>query len=160
MGGRDPGRAVHAGDAGPASPRPVPPRARCPPPPPRAGIGVGAILGAPFMLATLALFVVGASALAFRRREQGSVLRIDEATIGRDMGYFRVFFALAAGVGLLDLPIYLKALAALVLVIGYAQYVRQTLVSGDHLEEVPEKLLLLPGRPNPPRAAGASQARG
>jgi cation:H+ antiporter len=119
-----------------------------------AMIGVGAILGAPFMLATLALFVVGASALAFRRRrEQGSVLRIDEATIGRDMGYFLVFFALAAGVGLLDLPIYLKALAALVLVIGYAQYVRQTLVSGDHLEEVPEKLLLLPGRPNPPLVA-------
>ncbi len=108
-----------------------------------AMIGVGAILGAPFMLATLALFVVGASALAFRRRrEQGSVLRIDEATIGRDVGYFLVFFALAAGVGLLELPIYLKAAAALVLVAGYAGYVRQTLVSGGHLEEVPERLTL------------------
>ncbi len=119
-----------------------------------AMIGVGAILGAPFMLATLAMFVVGASALGFRRRrEQGAVLRIDEATIGRDMGYFLVFFALAAGVGLLELPLYLKAGAALVLILGYAQYVRQTLVSGDHLEEVPEKLLLLPRRPNPSLAA-------
>ena len=119
-----------------------------------AMIGVGAILGAPFMLATLALFVVGASALLFRRRrEQGAVLRIDEATIGRDMGYFLVFFALAAGVGLLELPVYLKAVAALVLVLGYAQYVRQTLGSGDHLEEVPDKLLLLPRRPNPPLTA-------
>src|SRR5215210_7413636 len=35
-------------------------------------IGIGAILGAPFMLATLAMFVVGISALAFRkRRAQG-----------------------------------------------------------------------------------------
>jgi cation:H+ antiporter len=95
------------------------------------------------MLATLALFVVGASALAFRRRrEQGSSLRIDEATIGRDMGFFLVFFALAAGVGLLELPLYLKAGAALILVAGYVQYVRQTLVSGDPLEEVPERLTL------------------
>ena len=31
-------------------------------------IGIGAILGAPFMLATLAMFVVGASALAYRKR--------------------------------------------------------------------------------------------
>src|SRR5438105_3239121 len=31
-------------------------------------IGIGAILGAPFMLATLALAVLGASALAYRRR--------------------------------------------------------------------------------------------
>lgn len=114
-------------------------------------IGVGAILGAPFMLATLAMFVVGVSALAFRRRrEQGSVLRIDDATIGRDMGFFLVFFALAAGVGLVDLPLYLKLVAALVLVLGYAHYVRKTLVSGDHLEEVPESLLLLPRRTDPP----------
>ncbi len=119
-----------------------------------AKIGVGAILGAPFMLATLALFVVGASAVGFRqRREQGSGLRIDEVTIGRDMGFFLVFFALAAGVGLLELPFYLKAVAALVLVLGYAHYVRKTLVSGDHLEEVPERLLLMPRSQDPPTLA-------
>jgi cation:H+ antiporter len=43
-------------------------------------IGIGAILGAPFMLATLAMFVVGASALTFRsRREQGAEIRCGEA---------------------------------------------------------------------------------
>ena len=31
-------------------------------------IGIGAILGAPFLLATLALFVVGVSVLGFRKR--------------------------------------------------------------------------------------------
>jgi hypothetical protein len=42
-------------------------------------IGIGAILGAPFMLATLAMFVVGASALTFRnRRAQGSEIRCRE----------------------------------------------------------------------------------
>jgi cation:H+ antiporter len=114
-------------------------------------IGVGAILGAPFMLATLAMFVVGVSALVFRRRrDQGTALRVDAATIGRDVGFFLVFFAVAACVGLVDLPLYSKVVVALVLVLGYALYVRRTLASGEHLEEVPERLLLLPRRQDPP----------
>jgi len=113
-------------------------------------IGIGAILGAPFMLATLAMFVVGVSALIFRRRrDQGTGLRIDAATIGRDVGFFLVFFAVAAGVGLVELPFYLKVVVALVLACGYGLYVRRTLSSGEHLEEVPEKLLLLPRSQHP-----------
>jgi cation:H+ antiporter len=123
-----------------------------------AEIGVGAILGAPFMLATLALFVVGAAALGFkRRRSQGATLDVDEVTIGRDIGFFLVFFALAAGVGLLELPFWLKVVVAGLLVVGYAWYARLTLGSGGHLEEVPERLLFLPRRPNPPLLAAALQ---
>jgi cation:H+ antiporter len=41
-------------------------------------IGIGAILGAPFMLATLAMFVVGASGLYFRgRRVNGAEIRCE-----------------------------------------------------------------------------------
>ena len=70
-----------------------------------AEIGVGAILGAPFMLTTLAMFAVGTTALVFRRRRvQGASLSIDNATIDRDVGYFLVFFALAARVGIMGLP--------------------------------------------------------
>jgi cation:H+ antiporter len=117
-------------------------------------IGIGAILGAPFMLATLAMFVVGVSALIFRRRrDQGTGLRIDAATIGRDVGLFLVFFAVAAGVGLVELPLYLKVVVALVLAFGYGLYVRRTLSSGEHLEEVPEKLFLLPRTEHPPLLA-------
>jgi len=114
-------------------------------------IGIGAILGAPFMLATLAMFVVGVSALIFRRRRyQGTGLRIDVTTISRDVGFFLVFFVVAAGIGLVELPLYLKVVVALVLASGYGLYVRRTLTSGDHLEEVPERLLILPRRQNPP----------
>ena len=117
-------------------------------------IGIGAILGAPFMLATLAMFVVGVSALVFRgRREQGTGLRVDAATIGRDVGFFLVFFAVAASVGLVELPLYIKVAVALVLAFGYGIYVRRTLSSGEHLEEVPEKLLLLPRSEHPPLLA-------
>jgi cation:H+ antiporter len=82
-------------------------------------IGIGAILGAPFMLATLAMSVVGVSALFFRRRrDQGTRLRVDAATVGRDVGFFLVFFAVAAGVGLVELPMYTKVIVALVLAFG------------------------------------------
>jgi cation:H+ antiporter len=114
-------------------------------------IGVGAILGAPFMLATLAMFVVGVSALVFRgRREQGTGLRIDAATIGRDVGFFLVFFTVAAGVGLVELPFYVKVFVALVLAFCYGLYVRRTLSSGEHLDEVPKRLLFMPRRQDPP----------
>ena len=46
-------------------------------------IGIGAILGAPFLLATLAMFVTGAAAVAYRkRREQGMELRCCAACVG------------------------------------------------------------------------------
>jgi cation:H+ antiporter len=123
-----------------------------------AEIGVGAILGAPFMLATLALFVVGASALAFaRRRPQGAPIVADGATIGRDIRYFLIFFAAAAAVGLVSLPFWLKAVVAGLLVAGYVRYVRLTLASGGPLEDVPATLLSLPRRPNPPLFAVAAQ---
>jgi cation:H+ antiporter len=122
-------------------------------------IGIGAILGAPFMLATLAMFVVGVSALFFRRRrDQGTRLRVDVATVGRDVGFFLIFFAVAAGVGLVELPLYIKVVVALVLAFGYGLYARRTLFSGEHLEEVPERLLLLPRRQKPPLFAVVFQA--
>jgi len=126
-------------------------------------IGIGAILGAPFMLATLAMFVVGASALIFRRRRvQGTEIRcretsvdefpwckapgksvnIDADTIGRDILFFLVFFGVAAGVGVVELLFSLKVVLALLLISAYALYVRRTLYSGESLEEVPERLTL------------------
>ena len=123
-----------------------------------AEIGVGAILGAPFMLATLALFVVGAAALVFRRRRpQGATLGADGATIGRDLRYFLIFFAVAAAAGLAPLPFWLKVVVAVLLVAGYVRYVRLTLVSGGHLEEVPDSLLALPRSPHPPFFAVVAQ---
>ena len=48
-------------------------------------IGIGAILGAPFLLATLAMFVTGAAAVAYRkRREQGMEIRCRAASVGAE----------------------------------------------------------------------------
>ncbi len=109
-------------------------------------IGVGAILGAPFLLATLAMFVVGAGILGFRgRRENGTDLVIEKRTARRDVIFFLIFFALAAGAGVVALPTYVKVIVGIVLVAAYIFYVYRTIVAGgESLGEVPEDLTLWP----------------
>jgi cation:H+ antiporter len=52
-----------------------------------------------------------------------------------------------------ELPILLKVVVVVVLASGYGLYVRRTLTSGEHLEEVPERLLILPRSGDPPFVA-------
>ncbi len=59
-------------------------------------IGVGAIMGAPFMLATLALFVCGLSVLLFRKRRRTNTLHINGRLIRRDLTFFMIAYSLAA----------------------------------------------------------------
>lgn len=59
-------------------------------------IGVGAILGAPFMLTTLALFVCGLSVLIFRKRRKTRTLHINGKLIRRDLLFFMIAYSLAA----------------------------------------------------------------
>ena len=142
-------------------------------------IGIGAILGAPFMLATLAMFVVGVSALVFRnRREHGAEIRcgevtadefpwcktpgksvnIDADTIGRDIAFFVIFYRSGRrGRG---------RRAALLLEGGpgapagrrIRSLRRRTLHSGAALEEVPERLPLWRRNSPPPSWAVVGQA--
>jgi cation:H+ antiporter len=58
-------------------------------------IGVGAILGAPFMLATLALFVCGLSVLVFAKRRQTKTLHINGKLIRRDLRVFLMAYSIA-----------------------------------------------------------------
>ena len=125
-------------------------------------IGVGAILGAPFLLATLAMFVAGVSILSFkRRRESDDEVVVDEGTTERDMLYFLVFFTLGAGAGIVPLPFYLKVALAVVLLVAYALYIRQTIKSGGEKEEdTPEKLTLWRSSSEAPTWAVAAQVGG
>jgi cation:H+ antiporter len=125
-------------------------------------IGVGAILGAPFLLATLAMFVVGVSALSFRRRrESDDDVVIDKGTAKRDMIYFLLFFTLGAAAGIVPLPFYLKVALAILLVVAYVLYVRQTIkASGEKEEDPPEKLTLWPSSSEAPTWAVVAQVVG
>jgi cation:H+ antiporter len=125
-------------------------------------IGVGAILGAPFLLATLAMFVVGVTVLGFwRRRESDDELTVDEGNAKRDVLYFLLCFSLGAGAGIVPLPFYLKVALAILLIVAYALYVRQTIKSGgEGVEDPPEKLTLWPSSSEAPTWAVAAQAVG
>ncbi len=100
------------------------------PSPATAEIGVGAILGAPFMLGTLALFVTGMAALvlalAGRRRV---TMMIDDCVMKRDLKFFLVVYSIAILAALLGRHEYKLVLAA-GLVGAYLVYVYRTVTGG------------------------------
>ena len=125
-------------------------------------VGVGAILGAPFLLATLAMFVVAVSIQGFRgRRETDDDVAIDKGTAKRDLLFFLVFFALGVGAGFVPLPFFLKVVLAVVLVVAYGLYVWRTIRSGgESIEEPPERLAVWRASSEAPMWAVAAQLLG
>ncbi len=89
-------------------------------------VGIGAILGAPFMLATLAMFVTGVAILIVaRQRSSGDVMRVDTAVLAHDMRYFAIAYAIAIGAAFLPVePVWLKWIVAVILIGIYAWYVK------------------------------------
>ena len=64
-------------------------------------IGIGAILGAPFMLTTLAMFVVAVATFTYARSSGRSLeLQGNQGVLRQDLGYFLVMYGLAAIAGL------------------------------------------------------------
>ncbi|MGH2407550.1 MAG: sodium:calcium antiporter [Candidatus Limnocylindrales bacterium] len=89
-------------------------------------VGLGAILGAPFMLSTLAMFVTGVAVILYRtRRSTGTFLAIDPTVVGKDVRFFAIAFTLAIGTAFVPLEwSFARPLAAVALVSLYALYVR------------------------------------
>lgn len=69
-------------------------------------IGVGAILGAPFMLATLVMLLIGLTAWIFRGKRGRLTLRVDRAHASRDLGFFLVCYSAAVILALLPAPLH------------------------------------------------------
>src|SRR4029078_1283620 len=113
-------------------------------------VGVGAILGAPFMLSTLAMFVTGVAVLyQAKKRPAGDVMPVDTVVLAHDVRYFVIAYAIAIGAAFLPLePVQLKWIVAVVLIGIYAWYVKA------HFEADPdtdaEDLAPLPVRPPAP----------
>jgi cation:H+ antiporter len=89
-------------------------------------VAVGAILGAPFMLATVAMALLGLAALGFSgRRAQGSRLRLQRGIARRDLVFFLVLLSAALVLGL-GTPELVRYAAAPLLVLAYGAYVTLT----------------------------------
>ena len=88
-------------------------------------IGLGAILGAPFMLSTLAMFVTGVAAVAYRRRRPtGSRVIVTRHVVTRDLGFFLIMYGAAVLVSFVSRAAH-QALC-FVLLVGYGIYLWQT----------------------------------
>ncbi len=95
-----------------------------------AGVAVGAVLGAPLMLSTLTMAVIGLTAVL--SRGFAGRLTPELAGLHRDLEWFLVLFGLAF-LGLF-LPLGpLRLLLAAGLVVGYGAYVRATLQASSGL---------------------------
>jgi cation:H+ antiporter len=90
-------------------------------------VAIGAIVGAPFLLATLAMGLVGLFAYLYRdRREQGIELRAHRPTLERDLIFFLCFFALALALAW-GAPAALRIPVGIAMLLAYPLYVRRTL---------------------------------
>lgn len=105
-------------------------------------VGVGAILGAPFMLATIAMFLVGFSVYYFRdRRIHGSKLHFNEETTRRDLSFFLVGYLIAFSSAFvpetLPAPLTEKLVEYVfgaALIVLYLVYLYRTLQAGELVE--------------------------
>lgn len=112
-------------------------------------IGVGAILGAPFMLGTLAMFITGFAAWAFPWRGEGrQFLQVNERAVRRDMQFFLLMFVTALAAAFLPSRKMQYGIAAF-LVLGYGFYAYQTVKHGQSLSEENLKPLYLGMRSAP-----------
>lgn len=102
-------------------------------------VGEGAIMGAPFMLSTLAMFITGVAIIIFvRQGRRTEEMFIDSKVLGRDLTTFLIIYVLAIGVSFLPAmtivgPLTLKALCGFGFIGAYAWYVKRTLEAPGEL---------------------------
>ncbi len=89
-------------------------------------IGVGAILGAPFMLSTLALFLVGITILvSYIKKRRKFEIKVEHSSTKRDLTFFLPMYSSA-----ILLPVLLGRLfaipIAIILIAGYCTYAYRT----------------------------------
>ena len=98
-------------------------------------VAIGAIVGAPCLLATLAMGLVGLFAFIYReRRAQGLTLNAHHETLERDLVFFLIFFG--AGLALAwGAPPALRIPAGIVVILAYVFYVRRTLLGSGAVQD-------------------------
>lgn len=90
-------------------------------------IGIGAILGAPFMLSTLAMALAGTAAIIFRHRDQERLeIQVNKRIILRDLSFFLPVYSLAIMAAFIPV-IVIKYGISLLLISTYMFYVYKIL---------------------------------
>ncbi len=101
-------------------------------------IGIGAIAGAPFMLATLGFFVTGAAVIINALLKKRTLaMNADLTILSRDLTFFFVYYGIAVSATLYHTMHPLKLIVAIGLAASYALYLKMTIRgSAADIEEV------------------------
>ncbi len=97
-------------------------------------VGVGAILGAPFMLSTLAMFLAGLASMLYKGRRQTKVITPEPGGFRRDMEFFLFSFTLAFLVAFTPYGYRgVRVFVAIILVLTYFYYIMETVKASEAL---------------------------
>ncbi|MCX7746946.1 MAG: sodium:calcium antiporter [Clostridia bacterium] len=114
-------------------------------------VGIGAIIGAPFMLSTLAFFITGLGVLLFwKKRKTGLKMQVDNTILSRDIGFFIVVYSLGIAASFVNDGLVRYSISVF-LVIAYLYYVLLTVRNDSMSHNELEKLYtaeLLGVKPN------------
>lgn len=106
-------------------------------------VAIGAIIGAPFMLSTLAFLVTGAAVLVFaalgRRRLK---LAFDPVSLDRDLSWFLALYGVAVLASFAPNWPLLRLAVAIGLATGYIVYMRRTIGAVGQANEIHHRLYL------------------
>jgi cation:H+ antiporter len=120
-----------------------------------SAVGVGAIIGAPLMLSTLALFVMGVAAIGFRKRRRQIAMIVPPEDVRRDLAFFLPVFLVLIALGMLNPGVVARRAAAAGLILIYGAYgvtmLRQKRAEGIELEHGLYFERIFRGKPLAPR---------
>jgi cation:H+ antiporter len=98
-------------------------------------IGIGAILGAPFMLSSLAMLVTAIAVVVFSLRGRRPLaVTVNEPVMRRDLSHFLIAYGIALAAGVIHVQ-HVKWLLAPLLLVFYGYYVWETMRSEGDLGE-------------------------
>jgi cation:H+ antiporter len=101
-------------------------------------IAIGAVIGAPFLLGSLAMLLIGAAAMVFQKRrdQEGKSVEPHQASARRDLHVFLAVFPVAVLLGVLHPPAIVRYIAAGLFLAVYVAYaIRSAKQGGDAQEE-------------------------
>ncbi len=106
-------------------------------------VGIGAILGAPFMLSTLTLGLCGLAGLAFAASgKRQKDLKFNSVVMSRDLKFFIVAYSIAMVTAAFATHPIIKYVMAAVILLIYPVYLWRTFQSEGEVGEEPEALYL------------------
>jgi cation:H+ antiporter len=95
-------------------------------------VGIGAIVGAPFMLSTIAFFMTGASVALFKNKRKTRIsMKVNVSIIKRDIGFFIILYSLGLTATYIKAA-YIRHWIAYILAAAYLVYIFITVRNDKH----------------------------